>query len=239
MTRLLSAVLVALLIVLASWTAVTAISDYGQQSITRLWADNYQGREMACTGFYINRDAGSRMRSYVVSAGHCSNATSAMRDTEGFVLYHIEWHGVVFGHGDIHNRVDVAIGTTLLPETIEPTKRLVLADESPKDGLVWIHGFPLGVERVTVGTVQDPDSVYPGAMIVQMRNTSDVETGSSGSPVLNAYGQVVGIVWGMRTTYDRATGLIVPSGTVLITPVETLHKLFALLEIKRRVPDNG
>lgn len=239
MKRLVSALLVALFIVIqpwiekqiAPWSGAHAISDYGHLAITRLWVSTREGRTFGCTGFYIDKSAGASARTYVVTAGHCTRADAAMRDTAGFVLYPVQWRGVIFGHADIHKRLDVAFGTSVLPDDIPISGRLRLADESPKDGFVWIHGFPLGVERVTAGELRSPDPLFPGSLVIELRDAKDVEPGSSGSPVLNAYGQVVGIVWGMLTEYDRATGEVVPSGRILVTPVEALHALMALLEL--------
>ncbi len=230
MSRLASAVLALLLTIMLAVSPVAAVSEYGNRAITRLWIDTDQ-RHYACTGFYINKAAGDEGRAIIVSAGHCIRARYAARDTMGYVLEALDSRASLNGHGAFQKRLDVAIATVALSEPMPVGKRLWLADEMPKSGTVWVHGFPHGVERVSAGRVLGPSEGAPGTVEVAFRSDREIEPGSSGSPVLNEYGQVVGILWGLRMTPD-ADGLYHPINVAVVTPVETLHTLLALLEIK-------
>ncbi|WP_084127035.1 serine protease [Demequina sp. NBRC 110054] len=102
-----------------------------------------------------------------------------------------------------------------------------LAQEDPEDGdVITVIGYPNGGELTTVsgvvlGATSDPLDSSIGQVLL---TSAEVEPGSSGSPVLNESGAVVGVVYA-KTDDDRS----------LIVPVSTLRTL--LNETSLLVPE--
>ncbi len=109
---------------------------------------------------------------------------------------------------------DIAI--VRLEESV-PTSSATLAQEDPEEGdVITIIGYPNGGELTTVtgvilGATSDPLDSSVGQVLL---TSAEVEPGSSGSPVLNESGAVVGVVYA-KTDDDRS----------LIVPVSTLRTL--------------
>jgi V8-like Glu-specific endopeptidase len=138
----------------------------------------------------------------------------------------VDWGYAVQGHDDIMDnaRVDFALGT--VPDARADTQRwfFPLADADPKPGdRVWVHGYPEGTERLTQGIVSTP---YLGGMELTLEDP--ITFGSSGSPVLDARGHVVGVITHMRATtpWDRE------SNHALFTPVSHLRLALAHLGVR-------
>ncbi len=201
--------LVALAIGLASAPPVRAVSDWGHPAISRLWSVDESGdRRFACTAAYLHPGGvlpalPSPFVRWVLSAGHCAEATILGRDTAGVVFAHVDWRLVVQANATYLGPrvIDFALGTA--PETREDAAQrfLWVAEAFPAPGtLVYLHGFPFGVERVTAAIVADPSPDLPSRrLIVRSR---EVDPGSSGSPVLDGLGRLVGVVWGRARGVD-------------------------------------
>ena len=208
-------------------TPVLAVISQGNAAITRLWA----GDDPACSASYPMIQTGyDENLVYVLSAGHCTVANYAKRDVTDSVLYKVDWRAMLLGRYGINRRVDVAIGTVPRPSELPLHKRLWLADTMPREGAVWIAGFPLAVESVVIAQVIGEDPELPGSVLIQVRDPYSILPGSSGSAVLNKYGQIVGVVWGVRMAMNPITFQGEPTGTVIVTPVEEVHKLLKLLK---------
>lgn len=106
---------------------------------------------------------------------------------------------------------DIAIVTT--EESLGGTFAQV-ARQDPKQGdVITIVGYPKGgrlstVSGVVLGATPDPLGSAVGTVLA---TTAVVEPGSSGSPVLDEYGNVVGVVY---ATTDTSQSLIVPVSTL-------------------------
>ncbi len=111
---------------------------------------------------------------------------------------------------------DIAIVTTA---TSMGGAFAVRADEDPLEGdAVTAVGYPKGgrlttTTGVVLGPVQDPlaEDGAGGAVDKVLATTVPVEVGSSGSPVLNEAGEVVGVVYAKN---DNNQSFIVPVSTL-------------------------
>lgn len=218
------AILAAVVGLLLLATSAGAISDLGAPSVTRLWTSTSTGDRFTCTASYIHPYI-SEYVSWVVTAGHCDGADLLKRNVAGNLLTLVNWRGKLMDHAGRYTTctVDLLAGTT--PDAREVKSRLWLAAKAPSGGIVYIHGFPRGVERVTAGQlIAESDSEFPCSRVVRVTR-GEIAGGSSGSPILDSSGSVVGIVWGLRegTPYDE----------VLMTPVEVLHALLNLLNVRK------
>ena len=223
--------LASILLVLALLVApVQAVVDQGHPALTRLWVPTADGDQFACTGFYVNKDAGDARRTWVLSAGHCSRAAYAARNADETSWYAIDWRMTLVGHGSLQKRLDIAIGTMVAPDAISGNygKRFWLADKFPEDGRVYIPNFGHGVESVIAAKIKGPDPRFPGAVIVETETAGQIKSGASGSPVLNSHGRVAGVLWG--GVVDTRT--MEPTNEIIVTPIEVAYALWALMEVR-------
>lgn len=203
-----------------TWSAQGTV-DLLHPALTRLWTSD--GR-FACTGFYVNQEAGHQLRGIILTAGHCAGTAYARRNAELWVSYPVNWRAVLDGHPAFQKTIDVAVGTSIVPEELPLGKRFWLANKI-EPGRVYIPGFPMGIERISTGVAVGPSDEYPGSWVVQMERAGEVTYGSSGSPVLREDGRVVGIVWGGRT--GQSDGF---TNIVFVTPIDVVYDLLKLLE---------
>lgn len=95
----------------------------------------------------------------------------------------------------------------------------VRANEDPQEGdVITVVGYPQGgrlttVSGVVLGPTRDPIGAAVGTILA---TTANVEPGSSGSPVLNENGQLVGVVYAKNDANQS-----------FIVPVSTLNTLLA------------
>lgn len=255
MRKFLAGLISALLLLAAPIAPALGISDVGRPEITRLFASTENGDKFACTGTYIQPYI-SDFGSWIISAGHCAAADTAVRNASLGIRAKVNWRAVLSSHGEIGTQtVDIALGTA--PDVRDGEhKRIWLADATPTDPTrVYIHGFPEGVEAVTTGilvpagyeakisllmlTMEDGyptlvrktvAEVLPGTRLMLVKHDR-VLGGSSGSPVLDDSDRLIGILWGV-ISYDKAREIEgVPMqfdgwDLVLMTPVERVHELF-------------
>ncbi len=214
-----------------------AISDYGNTALARLWRATPEGDRFTCTGFYAfpvveGASNSGYPRSLLLTAGHCAKANANLVKTprvhqSGGMSAVVNWVWIVQGPWFQHTTIaDYAIGIVPDVRDAPDIRKLFLGTASPEPGAkVYIHGFPNGVERVTAGQVA-PVAILeerlkeklPAGTYVVVVPENMVRSGSSGGPVFDGNGNVVGILW----------GLVTPGGIfddpnfdfVLVTPIE-------------------
>lgn len=219
MIRPLLAVVVAVLLLVVP---VHAVTDYGASEVTRLWraADDAP----LCTAAYIFPRP-SETTAWLLSAGHCAvlGVTAARRSTSDAVSALVDWRVVLLGDPRYTaDFLDVALGT--VPETRPAPRYLWLADRSPEQGeRVWIHGFPAMIERVIPALVVG----RRGRVLIVETEPGEVAPGASGSPVVDRFGRVVGVLWGLQFGGGATRDI------VLVTPVEEILAAMALVGVKR------
>lgn len=219
-------------------TIAFGTSEVGSNALTRLWSDDRPG----CTAAYVrhpvtNAVPGEYM-SWLLSAGHCSEAIEVRRDVNESVAAHVNWQIVYNAGAHGTRRTDFAFGSA--PEIREGRRvNLWWGETMPDAGsVVYLHGFPLGVERVSVGQVlpRGLSSEFPLSQVpestVLLAFDREILPGSSGSPVLDARNRVVGVVWGVmnKEASDALLGRLIGAAPdrlaiVLATPVEQILPL--------------
>jgi len=121
---------------------------------------------------------------------------------------------------------DIAIVTTKESLGTAPAAR---AEEDPVEGdVITIVGYPGGGQLTTTSGVVIGETADPVGKTEQLvlASTAEVEPGSSGSPVFNASGEVVGVVYAKNENEQS-----------FIIPISTLNEL--LTEPALLVPATG
>lgn len=232
--RVAAVLLVILAAALAVLTPALAVVDLGSPAATRLWVLAPE-RQFVCSATYVDPFPGAAAdgRTWILTAGHCVLAGGAIvgRNTDQIVFAAVNWRAV-----EMHEGTDLAIGTA--PEIRDEAGRSArrLATTLPYETLLYVHGFPLGVEAVTPARAVRPDELQalglPAYVIdalvsaqiaVILTPRGDIRGGSSGSAVLDGFGQIVGVVWGLVA--PELVPATVPYDVVLVTPVERLREV--------------
>ena len=159
-------------------------------------AIQYQGRTF-CTVFSINKDEG-----YFGSAGHCAFAVIA-KNLDGKVtilgspatieMVGLQYDVAVF-KADIHN----IPALNLADNSVEPCSPTKVRECE----FISIQGFPYGLPRLVTVTghmaARAVPIMHPSYEIYMNSDVLDITIagGNSGSPVMNEYGEVIGILWG-------------------------------------------
>jgi hypothetical protein len=231
-----------LIVALATaWLPAAGPYTAGDTAVTRLWVSTPDGRAFGCTGFWFDPgpELGAETRpraqdvwvSWLASAGHCTEASLVARDTDSVVFGFINWRGVL-SSAAYTRVVDVAIGTA--PDFRPDARWFRLGEDPVQDQRVYIHGFPGGVEMISPARILDQSRTLPGAWVA-LGVKGLVGSGSSGSPVMDQYGNVVGVLWGLARPGSVTEPFLDAqtserNAVVYITPVSTLKQLLELLK---------
>jgi tetratricopeptide (TPR) repeat protein len=162
------------------------------------------------SGFFISGDR-------VVTNRHViDGAFKAEVHTITGYSYNVRGVLAVDGEGDIA-LLQIDIG----PNQVNP---LTITRTSPQEGeSVVVVGNPLGLEgSVSNGIVSAVRDIPNFGRIIQI--TAPISTGSSGSPVINMQGQVIGVAT-LQLTDGQSLNFAVPSDRVVALSANTLRTL--------------
>src|SRR5689334_4295766 len=124
--------------------------------------------------------------------------------------------------------VDAEGDIALLKIDVTQIRPLPLDKTSPQEGeSVVVIGNPLGLEgSVTNGIVSSVSDIPTFGRIIQM--TAPISSGSSGSPVVNMQGQVIGIAT-LQITSGQSVNFAIPSERISQLQIATMMSLSDLV----------
>lgn len=193
--------------------------ELGSPAVTRLWRQVPGGRVPACTAVYV-RDPWDRLPAgavWLLTARHCTTEGRWFvgREAPDEPLPPV----AAADEPQAPATPDIAVARAGGERTA-----LTLAERMPRHGSVWVHGFPFGVEHLTAARIRGDSPRRPGSveLKVVVGPMTEVGPGVSGSPVIDAAGRLIGVLWGLRAEDERAY-------TALVTPVEALRALLRRL----------
>lgn len=125
-----------------------------------------------------------------------------------------EIHADIIG---IDNEKGIALLKIDSPEL--PTQSYAGVNTAKKGSWVLVIGNSFGVSpALSIGNVT---SIYDDGLI---EISATIDPGANGAPVLNADGNVIGIVSGRIAYSQNKTSMVPPGNTVLVVPVEQIYK---------------
>lgn len=203
--------------------AALSVSDVGNPAVTRLWGSTGYPN---CTAFYLQpapRKFLLEPRAVVLSAGHC--APGANEIGRGQTRAVVDWRQVSFTYcfffGVCVEAPDYALG--VVDDLRSERTFLSLAVKDPEEGdRLWVHGFGYGVEQVVVlRVVAKDEKEHQESYTLEVEGYPRIHLnrGMSGSPVLDRYGKVVGLLWGGDPYKNEGD-----TKRMLITPVSVLRE---------------
>jgi hypothetical protein len=206
--------------------------EIGSRVVTRLWLRTADGPAPACTGAYV-RDPADRLpagTAWLLTARHCAEGGrwAVGRDGPERALRSAAWRpGASPAGGAL-----LTIEGVALARAVAPGGALVLAERMAREGPVWIHGFPFGIEHVTAGRVLGDSPAEPGSVEVRVVVGPQTEAGPgfSGAPVIGPDGRLVGLLWALRHDARRA---LTDQLTAFVIPVEAIRPLLSRLAAPR------
>lgn len=181
---------------------ITNLVSEVRASVVTVIAFNGDGKPVAQgTGFFINSN-GTLITNYHVLGG----AANASVKTKGGRVWEIVETIAEDMEGDI-----VAVRVNLQGLTVRPLR---LSNSSVVPGQrIFVIGSPLGLEQtVSEGIVSAVRSLEGVGRIIQI--TAPISRGSSGSPVINARGEIIGVA-SLNLTGGQNLNFAIPSARVL------------------------
>ena len=173
-------------------------------SVQALQANN----ETFCTAFSINEQEG-----LWATAAHC--ATYAIEMQVEVTIDHMPAWLVKIGYPE----ADIAV---FQADVHAPAYRL--AETAPVVGAtVIVVGYPWGMARTTtkgIMAARQVPRIHPETHYYLSSDVLDVRAapGNSGSPVLNAKGEVIGVLWGVTQGWTHALGVEYESTVRFLRP---------------------
>lgn len=161
---------------------VETIADKVQSSLVTVIVNSYDGKGQSFgSGFFCNENGDIITSSHVIPVG--MGAQIKTRDKQRYRTSHTVKR--------IKGRDFLQMGTSMPKEKVVPLK---IAQNLPKVGeKIVVAGTPMGLERTISSGIVSAWRIHKKfGRVFQM--SASVSPGSSGGPVLNTKGEVVGIV---------------------------------------------
>jgi Trypsin-like peptidase domain/Tetratricopeptide repeat len=157
------------------------VEQQARPAVVLLIVSDANGKPYAIgTGFFVSSDGKIVTNRHVIEG-----ASSAVAKTENGTIYPVK--GIL----GIHRKADIALLQSVAHDV--PFIEIVPADYTPLGSSVMVIGNPRGEEgKITVGQLTTRGDWHNAEKMVV---TALVAPGSSGSPVLNARGEAIGVVF--------------------------------------------
>jgi len=197
---------------LAGQTGLAELVRRVQPAVVTITTFDTDGNRLAQgTGFFLSRNGDIATNWHVVAGATLAEARTS--DGRSFSI-----RTLLRGNEAADLAVVSGVGLSTVPDA------LVLAQKTPSPGdPVVVVGSPLGLEAsVSSGIVSAVRNLPGQGPVLQI--TASISPGSSGSPVLNMDGEVVGIAT-MRLIQGQDLNFAVPSNLLAALPVGTPRSL--------------
>jgi S1-C subfamily serine protease/pSer/pThr/pTyr-binding forkhead associated (FHA) protein len=177
---------------------LTAVRDANDAGVTLIISE-VDGKRKEATGFSVNQ-AG-----LIVTNRHVVTDSGDARASKISVKFANtrEWHRAHLVKLDEHPDVDLALIQIDEPGVYPAVRGIARSVDTPVGGAIATVGFPLGTDIPMEGTGNDfaaKTSLTIGTVSKSVDALLQIDAfashGSSGSPVVDSHGHVVGVVWG-------------------------------------------
>jgi S1-C subfamily serine protease len=206
------------------------------------------GTNYAGSGWFYAQNSSDLSKGYFITAAHCvMSITSVYNKISQAYIHHPitnDWFNINVNNIYIDGIADVALIQTNIDLTNYPEYCLKISDiETTIGQICYIIGNPGNYDEdsISVGYVRDPHYCDPaGDQITDSISiTAPCIGGNSGGPIVNIYGEVIGIITFIKGTGDNFGGG--SNRETLLNTLNTLklnqdNKLKLYLGIDYRVP---
>ena len=181
------------------------------------WLDLYRVQEQAGSGFIIDRDG------YIVTNNHV---------VEGARKIEVVFHDNTIVQAQLIGRdeaSDVAVIKVPASDRLQPA---VLGDSDTVEvgQLVFALGAPFGLDRTfTTGIISAKQRQIDNSSYSRIQTDASINPGNSGGPLINIYGEVVGINQSIFSTSGGNMGI----GFAI--PINEARQIIEQLKSERRV----
>ncbi len=181
------------------------------------WLDYYQQRTQAGSGFIVDKDG------YIVTNDH---VVSGARKIE--VIFHdnTKTTAKLIGRDEASDvaLIKVSPSSRIIPATLGNS------DEVEVGQLAFALGAPFGLDRTfTVGVISAKQRRVDNSRYSRIQTDAAINVGNSGGPLLNVFGEVVGI---NQSIYSTTGGSV---GIGFAIPINDAKNVIAQLRKERRV----
>jgi S1-C subfamily serine protease len=177
---------------------LTQVREANDPGVTLIVSD-VGGKQKEATGFSVNQ-AG-----LIVTNRHVVTDSGDVRASKISVKFANtrEWHHAHLVKLDDHADVDLALIQIDEPGVYPAVRGIARSVDTPVGAAIATVGFPLGTDIPMEGTGNDfaaKTSLTIGTVSKSVTDLLQIDAfashGSSGSPVVDSHGHVIGVVWG-------------------------------------------